>query len=115
MNKRQRKKHHKHILEDVAMDISVNSSWRKQIFEAEYEEPILISYVHPDALPKYVREEMVQYKLKFYVAKTHDCPEYFDEGMVIFKFYPVEFPELVQFSGNNPRVIQIGIFATKKH
>ena len=109
MNRRQKKKYRKKlyikVIEDVALEISLSAMWRKRIFDALYEEEFIISYSNPNELPKYVKQEIVYNKLEFGVVKTKKCSEYFDEGMVIFKFYPLEYPKLERFSGNNPHVI----------
>lgn len=109
MNCRQRKKYKKKIyqaiIEDVALEISLSALWRKRLFDAQYEEEFIISYSNSDELPKYVKNAIVDHKLEFGVMKVKNCPEYFDEGLVIFKFYPLEYPKLKRFSGNNLNVI----------
>jgi len=43
---------------------------------------------------------LVMNDLHFYITKVLECPEEFDEGLIIFKFESLEFPEIVRYSGN---------------
>lgn len=109
MNKRQRKKNrkkiYKELIEDVALEISLDTNWRKKIFELLPDVKIEISYLNSMELPKYIQKEMVKNKLEFLVMKENSCEEYFDNGLEIFKFQSKEYPEIVRFSGNNPNII----------
>ncbi len=93
------------IISDVAMEISIMSEWRRKIFKMKEKEVLEIGYENPLQLPFYIRDEVVKNKLTFYVKIVKDCPEKFDEGLIIFKFWAKEFPEICSYSGNNPDVL----------
>ena len=92
-------------ISDVAMEISIAREWRRKIFKLKENDVLEISFDNPLHLPDYIREDMVANKLTFYVKIVKDCPEEFDEGLVIFKFWAKEFPEICSYSGNNPDVL----------
>ena len=89
---------------DVAMEISISKEWRRKIFRLGKGEFLTISYEQPDLLPSYIKDEIVFYKLTYYVEIPPDCPEKFDEGLVVFKFWAKEYPDVVRYSGNNPNI-----------
>lgn len=96
---------YENIISDVAMEISIMSEWRSKIFRIKENDFLEISYKNPLKLPDYVRDDIVANKLIFYVKVVKDCPEEFDEGLIIFKFWAKEYPEVCSYSGNNPDVI----------
>lgn len=108
MNRRQkkklRKKLYKKFIEDVALEISIDSYWRKRLREKSYNEKLEITYRRPDEIPKYIRKEILLYKLEFEAMRTASCKEYFDEGLEIFAFQSKEFPSMIRYTGNNPNV-----------
>lgn len=93
------------IISDVAMEISIASEWRRRIFKLKENEVLEISFENPLDLPNYIREDIVANKLIFYVKIVKDCPEKFDDGLIIFKFWAKGHPEIYSYSGNNPDVI----------
>lgn len=103
--KKRRKKLYEEIISDVALEISLDPMWRKKIFDSLYEKPISVSSVDQDKLPEYIRTEIVSKNLQFYVVKTLKSEEHFDDGLIIFKFYSAEFPQISSYSGNNPNVM----------
>ncbi|MBR4086034.1 MAG: hypothetical protein IKK33_17305 [Lachnospiraceae bacterium] len=92
-------------ISDVAMEISIAREWRRKIFRLKENDVLEISFENPLHLPDCVREDMVVNKLTFYVKIVKDCPEEFDEGLIIFKFWAKEYPEICSYSGNNPDVL----------
>lgn len=92
-------------ISDVAMEISIAREWRRKIFKLKENDVLEISFENPLHLPDYIREDMVANKLTFYVKIVKDCPEEFDEGLIIFKFWAKEYPEICSYSGNNPDVL----------
>ena len=78
------------IISDVAMEISVVSAWRKKIFMLEENEILEISFKNSSQLPDYVRDDIVTYRLTFFVKKEKECPEEFDKELIIFKFWSKE-------------------------
>lgn len=99
-----RKKLYLKIIEDVALEISVSSFWRKQIFESNGK-PIKISSFDVQFLPEYIKEDITKNELSFRVKVVDECDERFDDGLIIFKFYSEEYPDVIAYSGNNPDVI----------
>lgn len=95
---------YKNNISDTAMEVSISSEWRKKIFQLKKGEFLTISYKRPDELPIYVRDEIILHKLTYCVEKSSDCPEKFDDGLVIFKFWAKEYPDIVRYSGNNSNI-----------
>lgn len=69
-----------------------------------YSEKLEITYRNPTELPKYIRKDITIYKLEFEVMKISSCKEYFDKELEIFKFQSKEFPAIIRYTGNNPKV-----------
>lgn len=99
-----RKKLYIKIIEDVALEISISSFWRKQIFESD-KKPIRISFSDVQFLPEYIKEVITKNELSFVAKVVDECDERFDDGMIIFMFYSEEYPDVIAYSGNNPDVI----------
>lgn len=93
------------IISDIAMEISIMNEWREKIFKLKENEILKISFENPLQLPDYVRDDVVTNELTFYVKIVKECPEKFDKGLIIFKFWAKEYPEICSFSGNNPNVL----------
>lgn len=77
----------------------------KKIFKMKENDVLEISFKEPAQLPDYVREDIVVNKLTFFVNIVKDCPEEFDKGLIIFKFWAKEYPEICSYSGNNPDLL----------
>ena len=95
---------YKNNISDTAMEISISSEWRKKIFQLKKGEILTISYRRPGELPIYVRDEIVRHRLTYCVEIPFSYPEKFDEGLVVFKFWAKEYPDIVRYSGNNPNI-----------
>ena len=107
MKKRKSKKLHNFWLEDVA-DLSQNSNWRKKLFEADENETFYIDKNNLNYLSKYLIQAILKYDLKFKVAKVDGSETdawLSEDGMIVFKFWASDFPNLKMFSGNNPDFI----------
>jgi len=98
------RKIYERIISDVAMEISIMSEWRYKIFRMN-DKILEISYKTPSQLPLYIKDEVVSNKLTFFVQVVNDCPVNFDEGLIIFKFWAKDYPDVCCYSGNNPDVI----------
>lgn len=92
-------------ISDVAMDISLSKIWRRQIFGLKKDDVLYISKSDEKIIPEYIKDVIVKNDLTFCVQIVDSCEVEFDDGLVIFKFYSKEYPEIVQYSGNNPSVI----------
>ena len=90
--KKLRKRLYKEFIEDVALEISLNTYWRKRILRQSFYEKLEITYRNPTEIPKYILKDITTYKLEFEVMRTRSCREYFDKGLDIFKFQSKEFP-----------------------
>lgn len=101
MKNRLRKKNHKKYLDDVALEISQASIWRKRLFQSQYNEFFLVTYERISEVPIYLRAAFSRYKLKYKISKVKSSPEYFDEGLIIFKIEAADYEKLVRYSGNN--------------
>ena len=109
MNHRKRKKHRKNLyinlIDDAALEISIDHQWRKKLFSLPYGVPVDISYRNAGELPEYIRGDILRYRLEFQAMRVDSCPVYFDDGFVVFMFGSKEYPQVVSYSGNNPNVI----------
>lgn len=95
---------YKENIEDTALEVSLSNEWRRRIFQLKKGEFLTISYRQPDELPEYVKNDILLHKLTYCVEIPSECPEKFDEGLVAFKFWAKEYPEIVRYTGNNPSV-----------
>lgn len=95
---------YKENITDTAMEVSISNEWRRKIFQLNKGEYLTISYRQPDELPDYVKNDIILHKLTYCVEIPSECPEKFDEGLVVFKFWAKEYPEIVRYSGNNPDI-----------
>jgi len=87
-------------LEDVVIEVSQDSLWRKRLFEGQYNERFLVTFKELEEVPCSLWTTFSQYGLEFFVSKVDSCPEQFAEGLIIFKFEAKEFSHLVSYSGN---------------
>lgn len=115
MKKRLRKKFHKHYLSDVVCDVSQNSFWRKTLFENKEHVPFLLTSATLQKEPSllYLLRFVRRYRLHYQVSKVpHSqttaweanwgggCDDY-----IMFCFQATEFPEICDYSANNPEAI----------
>ncbi len=96
---------YKRIISDVAMEISIAKEWRRRIFKMKGNDVLEIGFENPLHLPDYIREDVVANRLTFCVKIVDECPEEFDEDLIIFKFWAKPYPEICSYSGNNPDVL----------
>lgn len=114
MNKRIRRKIHKRILYDVIYEVSISHLWRGLLFKSKDGEKFLIDSQSPITEPSLRRlhRSLARYHLKYFVSKVskEDEPQktnpkwadLFFDGGVYFKFEAKGFPEVFDFSINNP-------------
>lgn len=93
------------IISDVAMEISISHYWRKLIFALGENEKLCISKKDANELPSYIKQDIIENDLKFNVKISDSSNESFDEGLVVFEFSSDEYPDIVSYSGNNPKVL----------
>jgi len=104
VKKRLNKKIHTKYLDDIVMDISLSNKWRNEIFNLEKGQHLNINKESKIPIPTYIERPIFQYNLQYIVCVVESCPEYFDEGLIIFQFSPKNFPNVKRYSGNNPDV-----------
>ncbi len=51
---------HKECIEDIALEISQSSHWRKVLFEADYNQKFLISKSCEEVLPQYIKQMVIE-------------------------------------------------------
>ena len=93
------------MLEDVFYDLSLDSSWRKRLFEANFHQAFPIDAGHLDDVPGRIAEPIKKFNLRFLAAKVppQETESWLsDGGMIVFKFWAQEYPSVSRFSGNNP-------------
>ena len=78
--------------------------YRKRILRQPYNEKLEVTYRNPTEIPKYIFKYITIYKLEFEVMRVCSCREYFDKELEIFKFQSKEFPAIMRYTGNNPKV-----------
>ena len=93
------------IISDVAMEISISHYWRKLIFALGENEKLCISKKDANELPSYIKQDIVENDLKFNVKISDSSNESLDEGLVVFEFSSDEYPDIVSYSGNNPKLL----------
>ena len=102
------KKIHKHWLEYAIVDCSLNSQWRKKLFESAPSQVFAISAEDTGGLPKKAAAAVIRYKLHFSAQRVEssEAESWLSEGgNVIFKFWATAYPTLRVYSGNNPAAI----------
>lgn len=100
----ERKVLYEEIIDDVALEISLDSKWRKKIFGMSMDTILEISSNESLLIPEYVKEDVINNKLEFCVKKVDGSEIKFDEGLIAFKFWSKEYPDVVSYSGNNQNV-----------
>lgn len=99
-----RRKIYSNCINDIALEISLSSIWRKRIFDLDKNEILQLSSKDKDIIPEYIRDVILDKDLSFYIRIVDSCEEQFDEGLVIFRFCSAEFSEIEAYSGNNPEI-----------
>ena len=101
----ERREIYNNIISDVAMEISISHYWRKLIFALGENEKLCISKKDANELPSYIKQDIVENDLKFNVKISDSSNESLDEGLVVFEFSSDEYPDIVSYSENNPKVL----------
>lgn len=99
-----RKSIYSDCINDVALEISISKIWRNRIFELKKDEILHISFLDEKYIPEYIKDVIVKNKLTFCVQVVDDCEVKFDDELIVFKFWSEEYPEITEYSGNNPLV-----------
>ena len=102
------KKIHKTWLQDIVVDVSQISYWRNKLFKLKENEELEINTTNHKDLPEYIVSAITKYKLNYKVSKVSSSeaePWLSEGGMLIFKFWAVNYPSLCGYSGNNPESI----------
>ena len=110
MNKRIRKKIYKKHIVDIAIDITLEASWRKKIFDGEYNKTFdidckaVISTLTEKALRRY---SLIYQVCKIPLSEEGEriAREYNNPCTVTFKFQSKEFPDIFYYTLNNPHSI----------
>ena len=107
MNKRISKKLHKKYLNDGIYDVSLSPLWRKKLFDSNYGEKFIISFYNINEIPKYIKQPISKYRLKYFVYKTEEMlnQDFYYEGGVFFMFEAMKFKDISNYSFNNVKVI----------
>lgn len=100
----ERRNIYSNCINDIAIEISLSSIWRKRIFDLKKNEMLQLSSKDKDIIPEYIRDIILDNDLRFYIQIVDSCEEQFDEGLVIFRFCSAEFSEIAAYSGNNPEI-----------
>jgi len=90
------------------IDASQISYWRRKLFEAEENFTFQINAENCKDFPPYIIAALKKYRLRYVIAKVaaSEVEPWLSKGdLVIFKIWPLEYPEVKVFSGNNPDVI----------
>jgi hypothetical protein len=106
--KRLDKKIHKYWLNLDVIDLSQQSYWRNKLFNSTENQEFKINKSNLTELTEQLKSAIKKYDLKYKVSRVSPKeaePWLSESGNIIFKFWPEKYPELKQFSGNNPDVI----------
>ena len=97
-----RKSIYSDCINDVAIEISISPIWRNRIFGLKKMRYCI--YHDEKYIPEYIKDVIVKNKLTFCVQVVDNCEVKFDEELIIFKFWSKEYPEIIEYSGNNSLV-----------
>lgn len=106
---RLKKKFHKFWLQEVLIDVSQSTYWRRILFSSDYNEVFAIDRDHVEGMNDETVKAIRRYKLRYLVTKVP--PEITDAWLseapfqVVFKFWCADYPALRGYSGNNPRTV----------
>lgn len=104
MNKRIRKKMHRLLIEDVKIEISDSSEWRRKLEAEEAGREILISSKDLRLLIPWRASILGKYNLQFSVKKVSFNKEQSDKE-VLFVFSASDFSTITDWSYNNLEII----------
>jgi len=91
---------HLEFLGDIRCDVSQHMGWRRKLFENPDHTKFEISAESiQDKFPS-LAENISTYNLRYVVEKENGD----SVDSVVFKFYPLSYPENVKISYNNPEV-----------
>lgn len=108
MNKRIRRKVHRQYIHEFVYAVSLSSPWRRILFDSEHHTKFAIDDQHLmiDRFTSDIRHLLSRYKLRYVVSAYWDNSpqklEVSEESFVTFKFESAEFPDIVDYSWNNP-------------
>jgi len=110
MKKRIRKKLHKNHLIDVVYSVSVSPIWREQLFKSVQYKKYIIDKKHYEGVTNQLKKIIFKRSLRYFVSIIPQHEAYgwedWDSTQIYLKFESIEFPNLVDFSANNPEVIE---------
>ena len=110
MKRRIKKKLYREHLNDVALDVSQSSAWRRKLFDSDYGVAFRLDYESLDGVPVFQKEELKKHGLAYRVFKVphvYDRKHGYDAELdgpcvVAFRFESTEFPQVRTYSWNNP-------------
>lgn len=110
MKRRLRKKVHRRLLEYVVGEVSQRSHWRRLLYSGAEGLAHRIDAQHCEALPAWLVRAIRRYQLSYRVRvvsgdRAPGWGAYAADGLVLFRFEAREFPEVHDFSANNPDVV----------
>jgi hypothetical protein len=109
MKKRLRKKLHKIHLIDVVYNVSVSPIWREKLFKSVLYKKYIIDKKRNEGTSNRLKKILVNANLRYYVSIIPHEEAYgwhdWKSSHIYFKFESVEFPNIKDFSANNPEVI----------
>lgn len=93
---------------DVLYGISASYAWRARLYQAGVGTEFVLDARKLDDLPEEVRADVRRYGLRYAAAWvphewTRGWAGY--EGHIMFRVRPLGFPELAEYSANNPETI----------
>ena len=103
MRRRLRKKLHRRVLVEQVIDLSLKAAWRRRLLSAPEGRPHRIDRDHLDDVPPRLAATIRVHGLRFAAARVA-ADERAGE-LVPFAFWALEFPAVIAWSWNNPRVV----------
>jgi hypothetical protein len=104
MKKRLRKKLHSQWLYEQIVDLNLDSYWRTLLLDSNVNQVFTINKKATANLSQELKDAVLRYDLEFCAAKVpeEEALGWLSEGgMVIFKFWAKEFPEVNVLSANS--------------
>jgi hypothetical protein len=103
------RKLHRIFLDAGVIDPSTDSGWRRRLFAAPLHECFVIDAQHTEGLPDFVGRGVRRYGLSYTVCRVPENETPFVnegyESYMFFRFQAKKYPEIVNFSANNPDVV----------
>ncbi len=103
------KKLHRYWLVMEIIDLSQVSSWRKRLFNSQFDELLLVDSNNTEGIGPDAIEVLNKYGLEYTVSKVPSERVSYEwitsDGLIVFEFKARKYPCILFQTGNNPNVV----------